>query len=370
MAHLTHLFAALYVLYSLTISSAWTFTWRNASDIPTVEEGSGGRPCKAIDHAKGKYFEFDSENDLVRIYLYGLPNCTDNPSERSETRLAKDSSGPLRGFAVIDLAGANTTSGELEPFPGPDWFKSSPNSPIVTAMGKRLVEENCGKYSSGPGPQWTDADRRSYQCWQEKLGYSGDDADGWPGKTSWDQLKVPATENTGPSPSTTTETPSSTGMSTGTPTTSPTGTSAPAVNDSSRSSLGGGEIAGIVVGSAVGVGLIGAIVYLARRIGWQSKSVSTEPPATSGQPGGGAGAGAGGGDYQLLGTAGAGDSKKTSMEKLPTEAETIPARSQRSHFAELPGDSMAAELSDSRRINEMSDGQRLIELGDGSHRMA
>lgn len=58
-------------------------------------------------------------------------------------------------------------------------------------MGKRLVAEGCGKYQVGPSPDWSEADRKSYAAWQRKLGYSGSDADGVPGKTSWDKLKVP-----------------------------------------------------------------------------------------------------------------------------------------------------------------------------------
>ncbi|RYP56925.1 hypothetical protein DL769_009817 [Monosporascus sp. CRB-8-3] len=82
---------------------------------------------------------------------------------------------------------------KLTPFPGEEWFKSKPNSPIITAMGKRLVAVGCNKYSEGPGPQWSDVDQASYKCWQEKLGYTGADADGWPGQTSWDELRVPWT---------------------------------------------------------------------------------------------------------------------------------------------------------------------------------
>lgn len=58
-------------------------------------------------------------------------------------------------------------------------------------MGKRLVAEGCGRYEVGPGPDWSEADRKSYAAWQRKLGYSGTDADGIPGKASWDRLKVP-----------------------------------------------------------------------------------------------------------------------------------------------------------------------------------
>ncbi|WP_171167526.1 peptidoglycan-binding protein [Streptomyces sp. I05A-00742] len=78
-----------------------------------------------------------------------------------------------------------------QPFPGAAFFHSAPNSPLVTAMGRRLVEERCSAYTDGPGPRWTDADRESYRRWQRKLGFTGADADGWPGTSSWDALKVP-----------------------------------------------------------------------------------------------------------------------------------------------------------------------------------
>lgn len=86
---------------------------------------------------------------------------------------------------------------EYQPFPGIEWFHADPahSSPVVTAMGERLVAEGCSAYKVGPGPQWTDADRESYQKWQEKLGYrgtvEGEAADGWPGPASWAALKVP-----------------------------------------------------------------------------------------------------------------------------------------------------------------------------------
>ncbi|MCX5559983.1 peptidoglycan-binding protein [Streptomyces sp. NBC_00038] len=78
-----------------------------------------------------------------------------------------------------------------QPYPGTAWFKKNPRSPIVTAMGKRLVAAGCSAYEKGPGPQWTGADRLSYAKWQRKLGYTGTAADGWPGAKSWAALKVP-----------------------------------------------------------------------------------------------------------------------------------------------------------------------------------
>lgn len=77
------------------------------------------------------------------------------------------------------------------PFPGADYFRRNPVGPLVTAMGRRLVAEGCSAYAEGPGPRWTEADRKSYAKWQRKLGFTGADADGWPGASSWAKLRVP-----------------------------------------------------------------------------------------------------------------------------------------------------------------------------------
>ncbi|MFF4409065.1 peptidoglycan-binding protein [Streptomyces sp. NPDC001262] len=94
----------------------------------------------------------------------------------------------LRPGQELDVPAAGNS---YEPFPGADFFRKAPNSPVVTAMGRRLVEEGCSAYTQGPGPRWTDADRQSYANWQRKQGFSGSDADGWPGRVTWDALKVP-----------------------------------------------------------------------------------------------------------------------------------------------------------------------------------
>ncbi|GGQ57263.1 peptidoglycan-binding protein [Streptomyces flaveolus] len=80
----------------------------------------------------------------------------------------------------------------LAPFPGATFFHKGQRSPVIASMGKRLVTEGCGKYRTGPGPEWTDADKQSYAAWQRKIGFEGAEADGIPGKTSWDRLRVPA----------------------------------------------------------------------------------------------------------------------------------------------------------------------------------
>ncbi|MFH9610414.1 peptidoglycan-binding protein [Streptomyces sp. NPDC017448] len=86
---------------------------------------------------------------------------------------------------------AKPSKPKYEPFPGAAFFRAGRRSAIVTAMGKRLVSEGCGRYQVGPGPRWSEADRMSYAAWQRKCGYSGAAADGIPGKSSWDRLRVP-----------------------------------------------------------------------------------------------------------------------------------------------------------------------------------
>jgi murein DD-endopeptidase MepM/ murein hydrolase activator NlpD len=79
----------------------------------------------------------------------------------------------------------------VAPFPGAGFFHKGQRSPLIASMGKRLVKEGCGKYRTGPGPEWTNVDQQSYAAWQHKIGFEGADANGIPGKTSWDRLRVP-----------------------------------------------------------------------------------------------------------------------------------------------------------------------------------
>lgn len=78
-----------------------------------------------------------------------------------------------------------------EPFPGKEWFASMPNSPLIVRMAYRLIDEGCSGYTGDPGSWWSDEHRQSYAKWQRKLGFTGADADGMPGRTSWDRLRVP-----------------------------------------------------------------------------------------------------------------------------------------------------------------------------------
>lgn len=79
-----------------------------------------------------------------------------------------------------------------EPFPGAAFFHGGRHSPIITAMGRRLVALGFGKhYRTGPGPNWTNADRENVRDFQLSRPDLRGDADGIPGPKTWAALKVP-----------------------------------------------------------------------------------------------------------------------------------------------------------------------------------
>ncbi|MFF4369621.1 peptidoglycan-binding protein [Streptomyces sp. NPDC001594] len=98
--------------------------------------------------------------------------------------------------AALLAAGGGTTSPApapaYEPFPGAGWFVTGRRSPIIAAMHARLVAVGCNRYQTNTNLDvWGSGDKASYAAWQRKLGYSGADADGIPGPTSWARLQVP-----------------------------------------------------------------------------------------------------------------------------------------------------------------------------------
>ncbi|MFM9780482.1 peptidoglycan-binding protein [Streptomyces scabiei] len=79
-----------------------------------------------------------------------------------------------------------------EPFPGSAFFHGGRHSPIVTALGRRLVQLGFGRYYKlGPGPNWTNADKEAVAAFQRSQPELAGDADGIPGPKTWAALKIP-----------------------------------------------------------------------------------------------------------------------------------------------------------------------------------
>lgn len=157
-----------------------------AYDADTIWTVEGNTNASGSAQGDGVYLRSRPRRGPGSPYGYGVPEF-DEGTVSADPELG----GTAKASVPAPAPKPPAAKPQFEPFPGAAFFKANPRSPIVTAMGKRLVAEGCSRYRSGPGPQWTEADRQSYAAWQRKLGFSGADADGWPGKTSWDRLRVP-----------------------------------------------------------------------------------------------------------------------------------------------------------------------------------
>ncbi|WP_406360058.1 peptidoglycan-binding protein [Streptomyces sp. NBC_01544] len=74
-------------------------------------------------------------------------------------------------------------------FPGRDHFWPGRSNSHVDKLGRQLVRKGYGKhYAKGPGPRWTEEDRRNVEAFQRAQGWRGAEADGYPGPETWQRL--------------------------------------------------------------------------------------------------------------------------------------------------------------------------------------
>lgn len=99
---------------------------------------------------------------------------------------------PVAPVTPVDAGKTNT------PYPGASFFGPGANNKFVTQLGTMLVARGAGSYyTSGPGPRWSDADRRATQAFQLAQGWTGADADGLPGPQTWQLLVTGKGKNVG-----------------------------------------------------------------------------------------------------------------------------------------------------------------------------
>ncbi|QHC29642.1 peptidoglycan-binding protein [Streptomyces sp. HF10] len=87
-------------------------------------------------------------------------------------------------------AGAEATDGRTSPdYPGADSFGLGAVNEYVTELGRMLIARGAGPYyPNGPGPAWSEADRRATEAFQRAQGWDGEEADGLPGPRTWELL--------------------------------------------------------------------------------------------------------------------------------------------------------------------------------------
>jgi hypothetical protein len=78
---------------------------------------------------------------------------------------------------------------DVNAFPGAQYFGPGRSNEHITRLGQLLVARGAGRfYTVGPGPTWGEADRLATQAFQRAQGWTGADADGFPGSETWRRL--------------------------------------------------------------------------------------------------------------------------------------------------------------------------------------
>ncbi|MEU8133227.1 peptidoglycan-binding protein [Streptodolium elevatio] len=95
----------------------------------------------------------------------------------------------------------NLPSWDGTSFPGAQAFVLGKSHPAVTLLGQRLVAHGHGGfYKEGPGPTFGEADRQATAAFQRAQGWSGSDADGYPGPSTWARLMAAPASTPAPAP--------------------------------------------------------------------------------------------------------------------------------------------------------------------------
>ncbi|MFG2514327.1 peptidoglycan-binding protein [Streptomyces sp. NPDC048584] len=104
--------------------------------------------------------------------------------------------GPLTWELLMTGGGRDVQSGGsasapdgVPGYPGRALLRPGAVNDHVTRLGRQLVRKGFGRYyTKGPGPRWTEADRRNVEAFQRAQGWRGGAADGFPGPETWRRL--------------------------------------------------------------------------------------------------------------------------------------------------------------------------------------
>ncbi|RSN50614.1 hypothetical protein DMH12_24590 [Streptomyces sp. WAC 04229] len=91
-----------------------------------------------------------------------------------------------KGVAASPVSTAGGAPAAASGYPGASSFGPGADNRHVTELGRMLAARGAGRfYSSGPGPRWSEADRRATEAFQLAQGWRGREADGLPGPGTW-----------------------------------------------------------------------------------------------------------------------------------------------------------------------------------------
>lgn len=139
---------------------------------------------------------------LVQHNHWSGKNCPRNLRKSGWSAFKKDVQSFMKGKKPSAPPKPNP-KWDGKSFPGRSAFKIGKKHDAVTMLGKRLVAHGFDKhYKEGPGPTFTEADRKNCQDFQKAQGWKGTDTDGYPGPSTWERLmKEPQKKEPKPKPS-------------------------------------------------------------------------------------------------------------------------------------------------------------------------
>ena len=131
-------------------------------------------------------YAYWSHSDRYQAYRYkGLAANTGGTGDGSDSG-GTGSTGGTGDTGGTTGAAPGATPDVASRFPGAGFFGPGASNTYVTQLGRMLVERGGSRfYSSGPGPRWSDADRRATRAFQQAQGWQGSAADGLPGPRTW-----------------------------------------------------------------------------------------------------------------------------------------------------------------------------------------
>ncbi|WP_371652906.1 MULTISPECIES: peptidoglycan-binding protein [unclassified Streptomyces] len=116
------------------------------------------------------------------------PPAPPAPATQTPASPVQGAPGPLGAPAGPTVAG-QAGWGRVPGYPGRGYFRPGQSSAYVTELGRQLLRKGFGRYyTSGPGPRWSEADRRNVEAFQRAQGWRGGAADGFPGPETWRRL--------------------------------------------------------------------------------------------------------------------------------------------------------------------------------------
>ncbi|MFJ7245723.1 peptidoglycan-binding protein [Kitasatospora sp. NPDC098652] len=130
---------------------------------------------------------FGGWTDSSRTRYLAYEQTSPGTRKRSTPYAYWNNSGSYLPYRYTGLSSGSNDS--TTGFPGADKFGPGANNDYVTRLGRMLVQRGGSRfYTQGPGPRWTESDRRATQAFQLAQGWRGSEADGIPGKDTWNLL--------------------------------------------------------------------------------------------------------------------------------------------------------------------------------------